>query len=390
MKSLKCLIIILCAVQITGCQNKEVPSGLQSQLDSISAAMVPQHAEAICDLSLVMNKGKNITVRGETTQPEVKEKVFELLRQSGYTYTDSITVLPDTSVVKKPWGLVAVSVCNIRTKPAHKAEMATQALMGTPVKILNKRGGWLLVQTPDSYTGWTDDPVAELSDSELENWKNSDRIIYLKNTGVIYDSNDQVVSDIVFGVILQKTGEQRDIIKVLLPDGREGEVKKSDVADLRSWAMNVQPDAGKMTEFARSFLGTPYLWGGTSTKSVDCSGFTKTIYYSAGVILTRDASGQYRYGTEISIEHLCDSLEPGDLLYFGRERDGVARITHTGMYIGNTEFIHSSRLVRINSFDSTRVNYSEYLLGILQGARRIIGLSPAKGFERVSQHSWYF
>ena len=61
-------------------------------------------------------------------------------------------------------------------------------------------------------TGWTDDPVAELSDSELENWKNSDRIIYLKNTGVIYDSNDQVVSDIVFGVILQKTGEQRDII----------------------------------------------------------------------------------------------------------------------------------------------------------------------------------
>ena len=145
MKSLKCLIIILCAVQITGCQNKEVPSGLQSQLDSISAAMVPQHAEAICDLSLVINKGKNITVKGETTRPEAKEKVFELLRQSGYTYTDSITVLPDTSVVKKPWGLVAVSVCNIRTKPAHKAEMATQALMGTPVKILNKRGDWLLV-----------------------------------------------------------------------------------------------------------------------------------------------------------------------------------------------------------------------------------------------------
>jgi len=390
MKSLKCLIIILCAVQITGCQNKEVPSGLQSQLDSISAAMVPQHAEAICDLSLTMNKGKNITVRGETTLPEAKEKVLDLFRQSGYTYTDSITVLPDTSVVKKPWGLVAVSVCNIRTKPAHKAEMATQALMGTPVKILNVQGGWLLVQTPDSYIGWTDDPLEELNESELEEWKNSDRIIYLKNAGVIYDSNDQVVSDIVFGVILQKTGEQRDIYNVLLPDGREGEIKKTDAEDFRSWAMNVQPDAGKMTEFARSFLGTPYLWGGTSTKSVDCSGFTRTIYYSAGVILTRDADGQYRYGTEINIEHVCDSLAPGDLLYFGRERDGVMRITHTGMYIGNTEFIHSSRLVRINSFDSTRVNYSEYHLGILQGARRIIGLPPAKGFERISQHSWYF
>lgn len=390
MKSWKYLIIILCAVQMTGCQNKEVPADLQAQLDSLSAAMVPQHAEALCDLSLAMNKGKNITVKGETNLPEAKKKVIELLNRSGYTINDSINVLPDTAVVKKPWGLVTVSVCNIRTRPAHKAEMATQALMGTPVKILNKQGGWLLIQTPDSYMGWTDDPVEELSDDELENWKKSDRLIYLKYTGVISDSNDQVVSDIVYGVILQKTGEQRDNYQVLLPDGREGLIKKTDAVDFKTWAINVKPDAGKMTEFARTFLGTPYLWGGTSTKSVDCSGFAKTIYYSAGVMLTRDADGQYRYGTEISIDHGCDSLAPGDLLYFGRNRDGITRITHTGMYIGDTEFIHSSRLVRINSFDSTRVNYSEYLLDILQGARRIIGLVPGKGFERVSQHSWYF
>ena len=390
MKTLNYLIFLLCVIQLAGCQKKEVPADLQKQLDSIAAVMVPQHAEALCDVKMVMGEGGSIILKGETNLPRAKEEILAMLDRSGRSFTDSITVLPDPAVVTKPWGLVDVSVCNIRTKPAHAAEMATQALMSTPVKILNKRGGWLMVQTPDSYIGWTDDPLVEMSDSELTEWKNSGRLICLKNTGVITDADGGTVSDMVFGVILVKTGEQRDLYSVRIPDGREGFVKKSDVTDFRAWAEKTEPDPGTMIKFARTFLGTPYLWGGTSTKAVDCSGFTKTIYYSAGLILTRDASGQFRYGQQISIENGYDSLAPGDLLFFGRERDGRIRITHTGMYIGDSEFIHSSRMVKINSFDSTRVNYSQYLLDILQGARRIIGMPPGEGFVRVSQHSWYF
>jgi hypothetical protein len=377
-------------VLLFGCQTREIPSGLQDKLDSISAAMVPQHAEALCDITMEMAGGKNVIVRGETNLPEVKAAVTDMLDEAGYKFTDSITVLPDTAVVKKPWGLVSVSVCNIRTKPSHAAEMATQALMGTPVKILLKHGDWLMIQTPDSYLGWTDDPVAELSNEELAGWKNGERLIYVKHSGFITDAAGMVVSDIVFGVILEKTGEQRDLFSVRIPDGREGFVKKSDVQDFRSWAENTEPDPGKMIEFARLFLGTPYLWGGTSTKNIDCSGLTKTIYYSGGVILTRDASGQFRYGDEISIENPCETLMPGDLLFFGRERDGKIRITHTGMYIGSTEFIHSSGLVKINSLDSTRANYSEYLLNILQGARRISSYTEGKGLQRVLDNEWYF
>jgi hypothetical protein len=357
MKHLKYLIIILCVVQIAGCQNKEVPSDLKDQIDSISAVMVPQSMESLCDLSLAISEGGIITVKGETNMPGAKDKVIELLSRSGYKYNDSITVLPDTSLVKKPWGLVTISVCNMRTEPSNGAEMATQPLMGTPVKILNRA-------------------ITELDEYEFAAWKRSARLIYLKNTGVITDGNDQTVSDIVLGCVLKKTGEQRDFYNVVLPDGREGRIKKSDASDFRVWAEKTEPRADRMVAFARTMMGSPYL--------------TKTIYYTGGLILARDASSQYRYGMERSLEHGCDSLALGDLLYFGRIRDGKKRITHTGMYIGDTEFIHSSGMVRVNSLDSTRVNYSRYRATMLLGAKRIIGVTPGRGFERVSQHSWYF
>jgi SH3-like domain-containing protein len=393
MKPLNYLILLLCVVQLAGCQKKEVPAELQEQLDSIAAVMVPQHAEALCDVNLIMGEGGNLILKGETNLVRAKEEILALLGSSGYSFTDSITVLPDPAVVEKPWGLITVSVCNIRSEPAHASEQSTQALMGTPVRILNKRGGWHLVQMPDSYIGWVRNTLIELTDAEMVAWKGSDRVIYLGHTGVITDSRGETVSDVTFGAILVRSGSRGDRWTVVLPDGRTGEVKKSEAAELKIWAESVDIEPQRLIRFARSFMGTPYLWGGTSTKGVDCSGYTKTIYYYGGVIMTRDASGQFKYGEEVSIEKPVESLAPGDLLYFGSVRDGKKSITHTGMYIGETEFIHATAgpgMVIINSFDSTRTNYSANLLKSLQGARRVTGFTEGKGLERVSKHSWYF
>lgn len=391
MNSLKYFLIVLCSLQLTGCNEAVVPEVIKHDVDSIAARWVPQHAEGLCDHELIAVPGKEIVIKGETNLPGAKKEILDYLAGSGFNIIDSLNLLPDTNVVKKPWGLITLSVCNIRSQASHDAELVTQAIMGTPVKILKKHGGWLFIQSPDSYLGWTnDDAVTELTEGEMIEWKNADRIIYTKNYGDILSGEGQVVSDLVYGAIMVKGGEEKRSYIVILPDGRKGTVKKSDALEFASWAMQAKPEADNLIAFGRTLLGSPYLWGGTSTKGIDCSGFVKTIYFTGGVILKRDASSQYLYGEEISIENSLDSLAPGDLLFFGRIRNGKKRVGHTGMYIGDTEVIHSSGMVKINSLDSTRVNFSNYLSSTLLGAKRFIGIPAGNGTERVSQHKWYF
>ena len=391
MKRISYLLILLLSLQFIGCSEGGVPKKILSDVDSIASRWVPQNSESLCDAELVFSSSGRIIVRGETNLAEAKEEISEYMKNSGHAFTDSLTLLPDTSIIKKPWGLITLSVSNIRSKPSHSAEMITQAILGTPVKILKKDGGWMFIQTPDSYLGWTNNSaVAEFSEAEMAEWRKADRVIFKRNYGDILSSKGEVVSDLVFGAIIAKTGEAKANFNIELPDGREGYIKMSEASDFRTWAENTHPAADDLTAYARTLLGSPYLWGGTSSKGIDCSGYVKTIYFSNGVILTRDASSQYKYGKEIPVENNLDSLLPGDLLFFGRERDGRKIITHVGMYIGDTEVIHSPGIIEVMSLDSTRVNYSNYRSRSLQGAKRIIGVTPGKGIERVSQHNWYF
>jgi cell wall-associated NlpC family hydrolase len=123
---------------------------------------------------------------------------------------------------------------------------------------------------------------------------------------------------------------------------------------------------------------------------MDCSGFVKTVYFSGGIILSRDASQQFLHGLEVDISSSIDSLKSGDLVFFGSlNRKGEKRITHVGIYIGDSEVIHSSGMVRINSLDPGRSNYSEYLGKRIMGARRIIGTGSEKGVEMVADNDWY-
>jgi gamma-D-glutamyl-L-lysine dipeptidyl-peptidase len=388
------LVLPVVLILAHGCGQKTTAfNNYKSELDSIGIVWVPDLGEGIYEAELYSDGPVQI-LKGETNLAEAKEATINLLKQRGVEFIDSLKVLPDTSEIKRPWGLVNVSVCNIRFTSSYDAEMVSQALMGTPVKILKKDGGWFLIQTPDMYLGWVDsDAIETKSTGEYSEWKSSPRLFYTGKTGDIYadPAESKVISDIVAGCIVELKSEQKGKYEVKLPDGRTGFIPRGKVIPLDHLSAETYLNAENLISTAESFMGIPYLWGGTSSKGFDCSGFTKTIYYLNGIILSRDASQQFQHGIRLRMrrESLPDSLKKGDLLFFGSSRRGRPRPSHVGMYIGDTEFIHASGMVRINSLDSTRANFSRFRRDSFIGVRRVIGAEFGNGIQPVSNHPWY-
>lgn len=389
-----CHTVFLCGlittVFLTCCDRPDLIR-YSAGLDSLSAVLVPDKREGIIDVQL-SGSGSTLILKGETDQQVVKDEIVAFLTGKGLQFTDSLKILPDTSVIRKPWALVNVSVCNMRSEPSHAAELVSQAVMGTPVRILKAERSWYLIQTPDYYLGWVDaEAISPKSEKEAIRWKGLSRVIYLNKRGDIYadQAKKMIVSDIVAGSILETTGAKGTMTELLLPDGRKGFIERNEAVPLSVLFDKPGSLPGDLESLSLSFTGIPYLWGGTSVKGFDCSGFVKTLYFLYGVILARDASLQFRHGIKLGRSAYPDSLITGDLLFFGSDRDGIPRPTHVGMCIGDTEFIHASGMVKINSLDSARVNFSRGRRDSFLGVRRISGAVPGEGLQLVSGHNWY-
>lgn len=324
---------------------------------------------------------------GNVGSREAKFEILSAMKRKGILFDDRIAVLPD-STVSRPWALVRVSVACIRGEARSGGELTSQAIMGTPVKVWSHAGDMPLVQTPDGYLGYvTDNSLQMLTDAEMERWRQSPRRIVVAYQSTLYARPDgdesNVVSDLLLGNILEYIGEEGDYAKLSLPDGRVGYAHKGGLADVRDWA-DQSFDFGLIERNARRMLGVPYLWGGMSTKMADCSGFVKTVYFSNGIILQRDASQQALTGKKVDWRKWREEAKPGDLIFIGTK---AGKVTHVAMYIGDGKYIHSSGLVRINSMDPDSPDYLDY---VFLSMSRIDGEVGTPGIVAVENHPWYF
>ncbi|TKC08289.1 NlpC/P60 family protein [Pedobacter polaris] len=396
MRNLYLTLILTVCVFIANAQSDT--SAYRMQATNIQKKFAPDKRAIYFNMQI-----RGDSVKLESTSQEVLSE-FDKVKPTMANVKFTATLLPAKSLNGLEYGVSNLSVSNNRANPQNAAELMTQMLLGTPIRILKKQGGFYLVKTPDGYLSWTDgSAIKPMNKDAYEAWQKSEKVVFTADYGHSFTSpkiDGMRVSDLVNGNILQLLAWGRAFSKVGYPDGRVAYVQTSQLKLYKDWIKRVNPNANAILKTAQTLLGVPYLWGGTSIKGVDCSGFTKTAYFLNGIVIPRDASQQALIGTaidvlendSISVTKCLKNLLPGDLLFFSAaKRRGIngGRVSHTAIYMGNGEFIQSAGMVKISSMIATAPNYDSGQSTTLVGARRILTEIGKPEITRIEQHDWY-
>ena len=347
---------------------------VQTIIARIKQKYCPDRRVSVFDITSKID-GDKIVLTGEVLDPAAKDELLTKMKAvRGYTIEDKIVVLPDAASQKTPFGVVRISVAQLRREPSVTSEMISQAIMGGEIRVLKAgNGGFYYCQMEDKYLGWLKSSSMAMGDKDfLQQWREKDKLVVTALFAQAWESRkvDALpISDLVMLNTIILLRSYPDWYEVELPDGRKGFVNANQVAEEKAFARNNPPTAEAIIKTGKRMIGNPYVWGGTSVKGFDCSGFTQTVYKHHGIQLPRDANMQVKMGREVSMENDLQDLRPANLLFFG---SSISRISHVGMYLGEGRYIHCSGLMRVNSFDPKADDYDAYLRGRLQTVRRIL------------------
>lgn len=235
--------------------------------------------------------------------------------------------------------VVDAPVIDMYRNPSADSDVVSQAIYGTDVLTVKKQADWYDIRTADGYSGWVqaaglkgldagpyapDGKVVRIAGLSANVYRDADVTLHAPLLRLPWEARLEIMSEPAAG-----SGRW---IPVRLVDGRKAWVQRGDAStDLSPLSID------ETIVLARRFLGITYTWGGVSSFGFDCSGFTQMLVRQRGTEMPRDASVQAAWSGVVPVKR--EQLQPGDLLFFG---SSAAKITHTGMYIGDGQFIHDT------------------------------------------------
>lgn len=210
----------------------------------------------------------------------------------------------------------------------------SQLLLGEPLIVRDERDGWSEIVAPWQpsrsdelgYPGWL--PSAHLG--ELPQVATDPVAVHVPVSTLYAEPAAGPVAEITFGTVLASTERSDGQVRVALPDGGEGWLSASDVRS---------PGGDDRLDLAGQFLGLRYLWGGTSSYGLDCSGLVHSVSRVLGIRVPRDAHDQQAGLPPVEV----DAARPGDLYFFGRPGK---TIHHVG-FVSEHGMLHASETGKV-------------------------------------------
>lgn len=293
------------------------------------------------------------------------QSIKNVLQQAGIASYFDVTLTQEEYVAKAEeakgasWGYTNIGIANVesgnlnvRAEASTKGKLVGKMPKDSACEILDmdKENGWAHIKSGEvegyvSVEFLLTGPDAKLRANELV------RKMVIADTDGLRVRDEANVNSAVMTQILK--GEELEYVETLdgwfkvYVDSEVGYVS-AEFAHVEEnlstavtmtellYGMGVSDVRVELCEYAKQFVGNPYVWGGTSlTKGADCSGFVLSVYKKFGVKLPHYSVSQSNSGTKIS----RDELQAGDLIFYA---DSSGTINHVAIYLGNDQVIHAS------------------------------------------------
>lgn len=267
------------------------------------------------------------------------------------TMTDRAKDEPETY-----WGYTNLGIAhvdnhlNIRQEPDENGKLVGKLPKDAACEIFSVENGWAHIKS-GKVEGYCSTDYLYMGDDAIKRGQEVASMIAIVNTQTLKVREQPNTDSVVITLIPQE--EELEVVEVMdngwvkfLLDDEEAYVS-GEYVDVEErlekavtltellYGQGVSDVRVDLVQYAKQFVGNPYVWGGVSlTGGADCSGFTLSIYKKYGISLPHHAASQAQMGTKVTM----GEIQPGDLVFYAKN----GKINHVAIYIGNGQVIHAS------------------------------------------------